>query len=50
MMLSSKLGNRKDLRMIFNDIDEKLNMNIKKSKSLSKADMEYLYLLESYPK
>ncbi len=49
MKVSSKLGNRKDLRMLFNDIDEKLNMSIQKNKSLSKAEMEYLYLVESYP-
>lgn len=50
MKLSSKNGNRTHLRMVFNNIDETLNGEIKKKVKISTSEKKYFEVLEKYGK
>ena len=48
MALSTKNGNRTQLRMVFNNIDYKLNHELENKAKKNKAEKKYLELIQKY--
>lgn len=48
MKLSSKVGNREQLRMVFNDLDEKFTETLKKKAKTNTVIRKYFQLEEKY--